>query len=172
MVRDLVRNGEKERCVRFGVVMHDFYAMAFARIVNHCFVSKGFFPSNSFLWDRLDKMRHINNTNVQSAWDLHRAWPEADFRVRLECCFCSNCIRWFSHFSGCYDNYVSSFKTLILIFCKTWSSGSRDAGHSANEPAITAELVATNEKLKNITKNKGECTEVSGQANRNSCSFI
>ncbi|KAG4925624.1 hypothetical protein JHK84_051320 [Glycine max] len=48
------------------------------------------------------------------------------------------------------------------------SGGSRDAGHSANEPAITAELVATNEKLKNITKNKGECTEVSGQANRNS----
>ncbi|KAG4937237.1 hypothetical protein JHK84_051321 [Glycine max] len=42
-----------------------FLALAFARIVNHCFVSKGFFPSNSFLWDRLDKMRHINNTNVQ-----------------------------------------------------------------------------------------------------------
>lgn len=31
-----------------------------------------------------------------------------------------------------------------------------DAGHSANEPGITAELVAANEKLKNIIKNKGE----------------
>lgn len=30
-----------------------------------------------------------------------------------------------------------------------------DAGHSANEPGITAELVAANEKLKNIIKNKG-----------------
>jgi hypothetical protein len=28
-----------------------------------------------------------------------------------------------------------------------------DAGHSANEPGITAELVAANEKLKNIIKN-------------------
>jgi proline iminopeptidase len=30
-----------------------------------------------------------------------------------------------------------------------------DAGHSANEPGISAELVAANEKLKNIIKNKG-----------------
>lgn len=28
-----------------------------------------------------------------------------------------------------------------------------DAGHSANEPGIAAELVAANEKLKNIIKN-------------------
>lgn len=31
-----------------------------------------------------------------------------------------------------------------------------DAGHSANEPGIAAELVAANEKLKNIIKNKGD----------------
>jgi hypothetical protein len=31
-----------------------------------------------------------------------------------------------------------------------------DAGHSANEPGISAELVAANEKLKNIIKNKGD----------------
>lgn len=26
---------------------------------------------------------------MMSAWDLHKAWPEADFRVRLKCCFWS-----------------------------------------------------------------------------------
>lgn len=30
-----------------------------------------------------------------------------------------------------------------------------DAGHSANEPGITAELVAGNEKLKNIIQRNG-----------------
>ncbi|XP_017971953.1 PREDICTED: proline iminopeptidase isoform X2 [Theobroma cacao] len=48
---------------------------------------------------------------MMSAWDLHKAFPEADFKV------------------------VS------------------DAGHSANEPGIAAELVAANEKLKNLLKN-------------------
>jgi len=31
-----------------------------------------------------------------------------------------------------------------------------DAGHSANEPGIAAELVVANEKLKNKIKNKGD----------------
>ncbi|KAJ6777351.1 PROLINE IMINOPEPTIDASE [Salix koriyanagi] len=48
---------------------------------------------------------------MMSAWDLHKAWPEADLKVVP------------------------------------------DAGHSANEPGIAAELVAANEKLKNIIKN-------------------
>ncbi|KAI3722600.1 hypothetical protein L2E82_33641 [Cichorium intybus] len=48
---------------------------------------------------------------MMSAWDLHKAWPEAEFKVVP------------------------------------------DAGHSANEPGIAAELVAANEKLKNIIKN-------------------
>uniref|UniRef100_A0A803MC62 Proline iminopeptidase n=1 Tax=Chenopodium quinoa TaxID=63459 RepID=A0A803MC62_CHEQI len=43
---------------------------------------------------------------MMSAWDLHKAWPEADFKVVL------------------------------------------NAGHSANEPGISAELVAANERLK------------------------
>ncbi|WVY93681.1 hypothetical protein V8G54_032769 [Vigna mungo] len=102
----------------------DYFSLAFARIENHYFVNKGFFPTDSYLLDRIDKIRHINTTIVQgrydmccpmmSAWDLHKAWPEADFRVVP------------------------------------------DAGHSANEPGITAELVAANENLKNIIKNKGE----------------
>ncbi|XP_022762841.1 proline iminopeptidase-like isoform X3 [Durio zibethinus] len=50
---------------------------------------------------------------MMSARDLHKAFPEADFKV------------------------VS------------------DAGHSANEPGIAAELVAANEKLKNLAKKNG-----------------
>jgi hypothetical protein len=32
---------------------------AFARIENHYFVNKGFLPSDSFLLDNVDKIRHI-----------------------------------------------------------------------------------------------------------------
>lgn len=69
----------------------DYFSLAFARIENHYFVNKGFFPSDSFLLDNVEKIRHINTTIVQgrydvccpmmSAWDLHKAWPEADFKV-------------------------------------------------------------------------------------------
>ena len=38
---------------------------AFARIENHYFVNKGFFPSDSFLLDNMEKIRHINATIVQ-----------------------------------------------------------------------------------------------------------
>ncbi|XP_027112723.1 proline iminopeptidase-like [Coffea arabica] len=98
----------------------DMFSLAFARIENHYFVNKGFFPTDSFLLDNVEKIKHINTVIVQgrydvccpmmSAWDLHRAWPEAE---------------------------------LIVV---------PDAGHSANEPGIAAELVAANEKLKSIIK--------------------
>ncbi|XP_042978868.1 proline iminopeptidase-like isoform X1 [Carya illinoinensis] len=67
------------------------FSLAFARIENHYFVNRGFFPTDSFLLDNVDKIRHINTTIVQgrydvccpmmSAWDLHKAWPEADLKV-------------------------------------------------------------------------------------------
>ncbi|XP_002975758.2 proline iminopeptidase [Selaginella moellendorffii] len=69
----------------------DRFSLAFARIENHYFVNKGFFPSDSFLLDNVDKIRHIPAVIVQgrydvicpmmSAWDLHKAWPEANFKV-------------------------------------------------------------------------------------------
>ncbi|XP_061957671.1 uncharacterized protein LOC133679172 isoform X2 [Populus nigra] len=40
-------------------------AMAFARIENHYFVNKGFFPSDSSLLENVDKKRHINTTIAQ-----------------------------------------------------------------------------------------------------------
>jgi hypothetical protein len=38
---------------------------AFARIENHYFVNQGFFPTDSFLLDNVDKIRHISTTIVQ-----------------------------------------------------------------------------------------------------------
>ncbi|XP_039121782.1 proline iminopeptidase isoform X1 [Dioscorea cayenensis subsp. rotundata] len=101
----------------------DTFNLAFARIENHYFVNKGFLPADSYLVSNIDKIRHIKTVIVQgrydvccpmmSAWDLHKEWPEAEFKVVP------------------------------------------DAGHSANEVGIAAELVAANEKLKNILKSGG-----------------
>jgi proline iminopeptidase len=69
----------------------DDFATAFARIECHYFINKGFFKSDDHLLTHIDAIRHIPGVIVQgrydvvcpmkSAWDLHRAWPEADFQV-------------------------------------------------------------------------------------------
>jgi proline iminopeptidase len=69
----------------------DRYAEAFARIECHYFINGGFFRTNSQLLDDVHRIRHIPAVIVQgrydivcpmkSAWDLHRAWPEADLRI-------------------------------------------------------------------------------------------
>lgn len=69
----------------------DEFAEAFARIECHYFVNKGFFEDEETLLKNIDKIRHIPCVIVQgrydmvypitSAWDLHRAWPEAQFIV-------------------------------------------------------------------------------------------
>jgi proline iminopeptidase len=66
------------------------YAVAFARIENHYFVNDGFFAEDQLLRD-IDKIRHIPGVIVQgrydvctpvaTAWDLHKAWPEADLHI-------------------------------------------------------------------------------------------
>lgn len=38
---------------------------AFARIENHYFFNKGFLPSDSYLLDNVDKIRHIKTVIVQ-----------------------------------------------------------------------------------------------------------
>ncbi|CAA6663024.1 unnamed protein product [Spirodela intermedia] len=101
----------------------DSFSLAFARIENHYFINKGFFPTDSYLLDNVGKIRHIRAVIVQgrydiccpmmTAWDLHKAWPEAEFKVV------------------------------------------EDAGHSANEPGITSELVAANETFKHLLKQSG-----------------
>ena len=65
------------------------FARAFSRIENHYFTNKGFMEHDGWLLDQVDVFRHIPGYIVQgrydvvcpprSAWDLHRAWPEAEF---------------------------------------------------------------------------------------------
>ncbi|MGQ0530150.1 MAG: prolyl aminopeptidase [Panacagrimonas sp.] len=67
------------------------FAEAFARIECHYFVNRGFFESDNQLIENVGRIRHIPAVIVQgrydvvcplrSAWDLHRAWPEAELRV-------------------------------------------------------------------------------------------
>ena len=66
-------------------------ALAMARIECHYFVNGGFFESPNQLLENIDRIRHIPAIIVQgrydvvcpavTAWDLHRAWPEADFQL-------------------------------------------------------------------------------------------
>jgi proline iminopeptidase len=66
-------------------------AEAFARIECHYFTHGGFFKSENWLLENVDKIRHIPTVIVQgrydvvcpmvSAWELHRAFPEADFKI-------------------------------------------------------------------------------------------
>ncbi|MCC4908481.1 prolyl aminopeptidase [Microbacterium sp. cx-59] len=65
-------------------------ATAFARIENHYFVNAGWFREGQLI-DEVDRIRHIPAVIVQgrydvctpimTAWDLHRAWPEAELAV-------------------------------------------------------------------------------------------
>jgi proline iminopeptidase len=69
----------------------DYYALAFARIECHYFVNKGFLRREDQLLRGVRRIRHVPAVIVQgrydvvcpmqTAWELHRAWPEADFRV-------------------------------------------------------------------------------------------
>ncbi|MEO7052472.1 MAG: alpha/beta hydrolase, partial [Rhodanobacter sp.] len=69
----------------------DEFALAFARIECHYFVNGGFFEHDDHLLRHVERIRNIPAVIVQgrydvvcpmrSAWDLHRAWPEADLRI-------------------------------------------------------------------------------------------
>ena len=67
------------------------FAEAFARIECHYFINRGFFARENLLLENIDRIRHIPGVIVQgrydvvcpmkSAWELHQAWPEAEFIV-------------------------------------------------------------------------------------------
>ncbi len=67
------------------------FAEAFARIEAHYFINRGFFEHDDQLLRNAKRIRHIPGVIVQgrydvvcpmrSAWDLHRAWPEAELVV-------------------------------------------------------------------------------------------
>jgi proline iminopeptidase len=67
------------------------FAIAVARIECHYFVNRGFFESEDQLLRNVARIRRIPGVIVQgrydvvcpmqTAWMLHKAWPEADFRI-------------------------------------------------------------------------------------------
>ncbi len=74
-----------------GLPETDDEVVAFARIESHYFVNHGFLTHDDQLLDDVDRIRRIPGVIVQgrydvvcpmrSAWDLHRAWPEAELVV-------------------------------------------------------------------------------------------
>jgi len=69
----------------------DAFALAFARIECHYFVNRGFFERDDQLLVGASKLRGLPGVIVQgrydvvtpmeTAWALHKAWPEADFEI-------------------------------------------------------------------------------------------
>ena len=69
----------------------DAFALAFARIECHYFINKGFFDRDDQLLADAPKLRAIPGviiqgrydvvTPMETAWALHRAWPEAAFEI-------------------------------------------------------------------------------------------
>ncbi len=69
----------------------DKFALALALIETHYFKNKGFFSKETQLLDNVGKIRHITTVIVQgrydivcpiqTAYELHRVWPEANFIV-------------------------------------------------------------------------------------------
>lgn len=70
------------------------FAIAVARIECHYFVNRGFLESEDQLLRDVSRIRHIPGVIVQgrydvvcpmqTAWALHRAWPEAEFRITAD----------------------------------------------------------------------------------------
>jgi proline iminopeptidase len=66
-------------------------ALSLARIESHYFMNNSFFDSENYLLENVDKIRHIPTVIVQgrydvvcpmtSAWDLHKAFPEAELII-------------------------------------------------------------------------------------------
>lgn len=66
-------------------------ALSLARIECHYFMNSAFFETDNYLIENVEKIRRIPAVIVQgrydvvcplmSAWELHRAWPEAELRI-------------------------------------------------------------------------------------------
>ncbi|HIE3547993.1 TPA: prolyl aminopeptidase [Yersinia enterocolitica] len=69
----------------------DDFALAFARIENHYFTHFGFLDNDNQLLDNIERIRHIPAVIIhgrydmacrpQNAWDLAKAWPEAELHI-------------------------------------------------------------------------------------------
>ena len=69
----------------------DDFSQAFARIECHYFINHGFFEEDNYILNEINRIRHIPAIIVQgrydivcpseSAYELHKAWPEAKFVI-------------------------------------------------------------------------------------------
>lgn len=79
---------DEKRVADFG---EERFALAFARIECHYFVHGGFFEQDGQLLAGAHRLKPIPGVIIQgrydvvtpavTAWDLHKAWPEAEFRI-------------------------------------------------------------------------------------------
>ena len=79
---------DEKRVSDFG---SDRFALAFARIECHYFMHGGFFGADGELLAKASRLKEIPGVIIQgrydvvtparTAWDLHRAWPEAEFII-------------------------------------------------------------------------------------------
>ncbi|HKZ96045.1 MAG TPA: prolyl aminopeptidase [Hyphomicrobiaceae bacterium] len=79
---------DPERIRLFG---SEAYALAFARIECHYFISGGFFERDDYLLTNAHRIgavpgtivhgRYDVVTPVKNAWDLHKVWPRAELRI-------------------------------------------------------------------------------------------
>ncbi|KAJ3027589.1 UNVERIFIED_CONTAM: hypothetical protein HDU68_003522 [Siphonaria sp. JEL0065] len=70
------------------------WAAQFAAIECHYFVNEGWYDHDGWILDNVEKIRHIPGVIVQgrydvicptkSAWDLKKAWPEAEFHLIVD----------------------------------------------------------------------------------------
>ncbi len=69
----------------------DDHADSIARIECHYFINNSFLETDNWILENINKIRHIPGIIVQgrydvpcpmySAWELHKAWPEAEFKI-------------------------------------------------------------------------------------------
>ncbi len=84
----LAMRSDPDRIRAFG---SDHYAIAFARIECHYFLNGGFLETDDQLLANATRLRDIPGvivhgrydvvTPLKNAWDLHKAWPQADLRI-------------------------------------------------------------------------------------------
>jgi proline iminopeptidase len=75
----------------FATFTADNNADSIARIECHYFINDAFLETDNWIIENVDRIRHIPCFIVQgrydmpcpivSAWELHRAWPEAHFKI-------------------------------------------------------------------------------------------
>lgn len=75
----------------FASFTESFHAEALARIECHYFMNNCFFQTDAWLLENIGKIRNIPGVIVhgrydmvcpfESAWELHKAWPEAHFEI-------------------------------------------------------------------------------------------